>query len=170
MKALFRATIATAFLIGCNGGETDTDPGVVDTDPTETETECQHEIPDPGDQIDVGDWTSDNSNVTPEVAWPSGIVTDENGPFYVQTVIPSNRRSAFFVFEAGADMELRLRVQNSQNDFKWMHLHDGSDSCFGEEIEAASEDVGDWYIENTYDVEEGNVYVMEIRVPGGGFF
>lgn len=170
------SAIAIATLVACNGGSTaDTDLGV-DTDPAgntvntgNTGTECLV-IPDPGSEVDIGDWTSDNTNVIPEMAWPVGVVTDQNGPFYVQSILPSNRKNAYFVFEAGADMELRLRVQNSQNDFKWMHLHDGSDGCFGDEIAPATEDIGDWYIENTFDVEEGEVYVMEIRIPGGGFF
>jgi len=166
------AILTLGILTACGGSgddplDTDPDAGDTDTDTTEVE-ECV-EVPDPGAEMDVGNWTSANDNLTPDKAWPAGIVTDPNGPFYVQTTLPEGRKNAYFVFEAGADMELRLRVQNSQNDFKWLHLHDGND-CFGDEIEPTTEDIGDWYIENTFDVEEGNTYVMEVRVPGGGFF
>lgn len=165
------ALVLAALFCGCAGTEdplTDADPtDTVDTDPPP----CEVEVPDPGDEVNVANWTSDDTNVSPETAWPVGTVEGRNdAPSYIQTILPSDEDSAYFVFRAGKDMNLPIHVQNSQNPFESMHLFDAAELCLGEEILQVNGDSGANFLDATFPVEEDQVYVLEIHVPGGGFF
>ncbi len=99
-----------------------------------------------------------------------GNFSDGFSPAYVQTILPDDENNAYFVFKSDAKFDMRIRVQNSQNDFKHMHLFEAPDRCLGEQVEPVSEDIGSTYIESVFPVKKDGIYVVEIRVPGGGFF
>lgn len=151
--------------LGCSGSDTTTPP--LDSDPPP----CTVEVPDPGSDPTEQTWISDDTNVSPELAWPVGVVERRNqAPLYIQTILPTDEDSAYFVFSAGKDFNLPIRVQNSQNPFESMHLFEAGGLCLGAEVDPITEDSGANFLEATWAVEEGQVYVLEIHVPGGGFF
>jgi len=191
-----RFLIATLLMTGCNSDsgsavidsdetedtqttppgddDDDDDDDVVDTDDTDTDTTppCAQEVTDPGNAASPSDWTAPTGNISPERAYPVGVVNGAgNAPTYIGTVLPNNEDNAYWVFKTGpSDFGIPLRVQNAARDFESMHLHDGEDLCFGAEIPPTEEDIGAWYIESRFPVEADHVYVLEVRVPGGGFF
>jgi hypothetical protein len=140
------------------------------TTPTAT-TLCDMPVPDPGMFASPSDWEAPPGAISPDVAYDVGTVVNAgDAPNYIGTTLPGIYEEAYWVFRAGSDFNLNLRVQNSDNPFEHMHLHEAPDLCFGDQILPINEDIGSWYIESVFPVEADMVYVLEVRVPGAGFF
>ncbi len=153
-------------------GDDDDTTTTGDDDDDDTTTPCAMEVTDPGTDASPGDWTSPQGNISPDRAWPVGVVQNANAaPFYIGTNLPNNEDQAFWSFRTGPqDFTIPLRVQNAMNEFESVHLHRGDDLCFGEEVPPVNQDIGDWFIQSMFPVEADTVYVLEVTVPGGGFF
>lgn len=96
------------------------------------------------------------------MAWPVGVAT-QTAP-YIEGEGDATSGNAFFVFEAGpALVEFTANVFGN-SDF--VHLHDGSGLVFGAEITPTASTVGS----GTWTTVPGNIYVLEVHQPGGGFF
>lgn len=141
------------------------------TSTTPTTTTCLHPVNDPGLNPTPSDWESPIGNISPDLAFPVGIVAGPGqAPNYIGTTLPGTEEFAYWVFQAGADFDLNLRVQNAANDFEWMHLYEAPDLCMGDQVDPLAENIGSWFIESLFPVEQDMYYVLEVHVPGAGFF
>lgn len=146
----------------CDGSDDDDDAGDDD------DTANQLPIPDPGDGDLAGVWlATDADNSTPGTAFPCGIVSEN--PLYIEADIITGE-NAYFVFEADASFDMSFNLGGIEGSFDFIHLHDGNGLVFGAELEPLVVDVAPDMASGTWSVEEGNIYVFEVHVLGGGFF
>jgi len=119
-------------------------------------------IPDPG--TGEADWISVGDIGTPDLAWPVGVVSDTLP--YVEGTVPEATGNAYFSWHASADFQFDVDIYGVFGETEWVHLHRGDDLVFGDEIEPleSTASSGSWQ------VEEDGIYILEVRVPGGGFF
>jgi len=151
-------------------GDDDTD--ITDTDSDSDTGPCLQEIPNPGGDPAPLNWTAPPGNVSPGQAYPMGVVnTDDDAPTYIGTTLPDGADAAYWVFRTGPDAVIfQIHVQNSTNPFDSMHLHDGEDLCFGDEISPLSTEIEPHHIDARYVLDPEHVYVLEVTVPLGGWF
>ncbi len=117
-------------------------------------------IPAPSNQRDA--WLSSGDISTPGAAWPVGIATEDQP--YIEGTSNAVNGNAFFVFEAGPAMTMFTAIISANTDY--IHLHRGAGLVFGAEVPAIMSSPGS----GSWAVTPGEVYVLGVHQPGGGFF
>ncbi|MEE9384351.1 MAG: hypothetical protein V3V08_13185, partial [Nannocystaceae bacterium] len=143
-----------------DGGDGDTQSG--DGDGGDTQSGDGDPIPEPGTGTDS--WSSDGSNGTPGTAWQVGVAT-QLWP-YIEGV-PGEDGNAYFVFEAGPGYtQIQLEIVGGPENPEFVHIHAGSGGIFGAEVTAdtTTPKGGSWT------VVPGELYVLEVKMTGAGFF
>jgi hypothetical protein len=142
---------------GCPPSTDDT----TSTDDTDVDTDPPISIPDPG--TGAADWFAPAGHGTPETAWPVGVVSGDPG--YVEGDAAVDTGGAFYVFRAEGSFDLNIAVFGGE-EITFVHLHDGQGGVFGDELTP----ITSTNTSGTWAVQDGNVYVFEVHVDGGGFF
>lgn len=156
--------LACLFLVACpvTPIDDDDDSGVTDDD-----DDGGIIIPDPGDEDLQGVWLASGMDIsTPEVAFQAGVVGASPGYIEADTDATGN---AFYVFEATADFDIEFNLWGG-DDIEYIHLHDGADLFFGDEMTPLNVEVVPGNATGTWTVEDGGIYVFEVHLEGIGYF
>ncbi len=157
--------LIASFLGGCSS-KSDSEP--TDTGAEESaSTEDLQSIPDPGEEYAPLRWYDDGGyHGTPETAQVMGIVLDV--PQYIQGGIDPATQNHYFVFRTYEDQtEFYVDLFDKSSEIAHVHIHDGTDLLFGEEIEPISVTSP---VSAEWELEGDHIYVMEVHSPIGGFF
>ena len=157
------ALIATGCMVDTTDEDQVEDEDLVD----DQDSEDLDSIPDPGTDYAPYRWYDDGGyHGTPQTAQVMGVVLEI--PEYIQGGIDPETGNHFFVFRTAPDqVEFAVSLHNASSDIEHVHIHDGTDLVFGDEIPPRL------VVSNTHvlwDLEGDTVYVLEVHSPQGGFF
>ena len=158
-------TLVALILSGCSP-KSDGDGGDTGAN-DEANAEALPTIPDPGDEFAPLRWYDDGGyHGTPETAQVMGILLDV--PMYIQGGIDPETQNHYFVFRTFEDQtEFYVDLFDKSSEIAHVHLHDGTDLQFGEEIEPLSVTSP---VSVEWELEGDHIYVLEVHSPIGGFF
>ena len=166
MKISGTTLLLFASVLGGCAQKSDPDGGDTGTNPAASGEELPS-IPDPGTDFAPLRWYDDGGyHGTPETAQVMGIVLDV--PHYIQGGIDPETQNHYFVFRTFEDQtEFSVDLFDKSSEIAHVHVHDGTDLLFGEEIEpisVTSPVTAEWELEGDH------IYVLEVHSPVGGFF
>ena len=140
------------------------DTGIDDTDVEDTGGPIGEGTPVPDPGWEAANWIATGDIGTPEQAWPVGIVSSTLP--YIQGTAPNTTEAAFYVFRAGGDFLFEVFVNPISAIPDGVHLHEATGLVFGEKLTPVdtAQMAGSWLL------HDGGTYVLEVTVPGGGFF